>query len=141
MALSCTAVLVMLGSAAVSNPVFSSILAQGIFHLMEKLQECLPMNQVYRFCMGIGLKREFLEKFGSRAADDKKWRDAAEGEFWVYLVHQLLRGALVREGVGLRLKSRDTVEVSSLKFRVGFVIALLKKSCTFLFVFLNVGLS
>lgn len=122
MALSCTVVLVMLGSAAVSNPIFSSTLAQGIFHLMEKLQECIPMNQVHRFCTDVGLKREFLEKFGTRAADDKKWRNAAEGEFWVYLVHQLLRGALVREGVRLRLKSRDTVEVSSFKYEVAFLI-------------------
>jgi hypothetical protein len=122
MALSSTAALVMLGSAPVSNPVFSSVLVQAMFHLMEKLQECIPMNQVYRFCTDIGLKREFLGKFGSRAADDRKWRDAAEGEFWVYLMHQLLRGALVREGVRLRLKSRDTVEVSSLKSKVGFVI-------------------
>ncbi|KAG0557311.1 hypothetical protein KC19_11G119200 [Ceratodon purpureus] len=111
MALSSTAALVMLGSAPVSNPVFSSMLVQAIFHLMEKLQESIPMNQVHRFCTDIGLKREFLGKFGLRAADDKKWRDDAEGEFWVYLVHQLLRGALVREGVRLRLKSRDTVEV------------------------------
>lgn len=122
LALSTTAALLMLGSAPVSNPVFSSILVQGIFHLMEKLQEFIPMNQVYRFCSDNGLKREFLDKFGSRAADDRKWRDAAEGEFWIYLVHQLLRGALVREGVRLRLKSRDSFEVSSFKFKLELLI-------------------
>lgn len=119
LALSCSAALLMLGSAAVSNPVFSSILVQGIFHLMEKLQQCIPVNQAYRFCSDIGLKREFLEKFGSRAADNKKWRDEAEEEFWVYLVHQLLRRALVREGVRLRVKSRDTIEVSRLCRNLG----------------------
>lgn len=122
LAVTSTAALLMLGSAPVSNPVFSSVLVQGIFHLMEKLQECIPINQVYRFCSDNGLKREFLEKFGPRAADDRKWRDDAEGEFWVYLVHQLLRGALVREGVRLRLKSRDSFEVSSFKSQVEFLI-------------------
>nr|XP_024356431.1 uncharacterized protein LOC112272673 isoform X2 [Physcomitrium patens] len=110
-ALSMTSALLMLGSAPVSNPLFSSALVQGIFDLMEKLQESISMNQVYQFCWDVGLKQEFLEKFGHQAADDNKWRDAAEGEFWVYLVHQLLREALIREGVRLRIESRDSIEI------------------------------
>lgn len=125
LAISTTAALLLLGSAPVSNPIFSLVLLQRISHLMEKLQEFIPMNQVYRFCSDTGLKRQFLENFGSRAADDKKWRDAAEGEFWVYLVHQLLREALIREGVRLRLKSRDPIEVLEMDLAVfGFFAVL-----------------
>lgn len=109
--ISCTAALLMLGSAAVSNPIFTTTLSEEIRHLMNKLQEFIGIDKVFSFCSEIGLKQEFLENFGSRAADEKKWLDDAEEEFWVYLVQHLLRGALVREGVRSRFKSRDAAEV------------------------------
>lgn len=99
------------GAAAVSNPLFSLTLSEKLCDLMQNLPKYITMDQVYLFTCSVGLKLEFLENFGPRAADDKKWEQEKEGEFWVYVVQQLLRGALVREGVRSRLKSQDTVEV------------------------------
>lgn len=101
-----------LGSAAVSCPPFSALLPDEVSRQMQKLPEYLSMEKVYSVSSSVGLRREFLNTCGSRAADDKKWKsNEREGAFWVDLVQQVLKAALIREGVKSKLKAFDSVEV------------------------------
>ncbi|CAM6050673.1 unnamed protein product [Sphagnum compactum] len=126
LALSNSAVVMKLGSAAVSCPLFSSSLMEEIKRLMQKLPEFMSMDQVYTFSSSVGLKQEFLEIFGLRAADDQNWQESGrEGVFWVNLVHQLLWAALSREGFVSKLKAFDSIEVLEMDLAVfGFFAAL-----------------
>ncbi|CAN5957392.1 unnamed protein product [Sphagnum jensenii] len=126
LALSNSAVVMKLGSAAVSCPLFSSSLMEEIKQLMQKLPEFMSMDQVYTFSSSVGLKQEFLEIFGLRAADDQNWQESGrEGVFWVNLVHQLLWAALSREGFVSKLKAFDSIEVLEMDLAVfGFFAAL-----------------
>jgi hypothetical protein len=126
LALSNSAVVMKLGSAAVSCPLFSSSLMEEIKRLMQKLPEFMSMDQVYTFSSSVGLKQEFLEIFGLQAADDQNWQESGrEGVFWVNLVHQLLWAALSREGFVSKLKAFDSIEVLEMDLAVfGFFAAL-----------------
>ncbi|KAH9542515.1 hypothetical protein CY35_13G011400 [Sphagnum magellanicum] len=126
LALSNSAVVMKLGSAAVSCPLFSSSLMEEIKRLMQKLPEFMSMDQLYTFSSSVGLKQEFLEIFGLRAANDQNWQESGrEGVFWVNLVHQLLWAALSREGFVSKLKAFDSIEVLEMDLAVfGFFAAL-----------------
>jgi hypothetical protein len=121
LALSNSAVVMKLGSAAVACPLFSSSLMEEIKRLMQKLPEFMSMDQLYTFSSSVGLKQEFLEIFGLRAANDQNWQESGrEGVFWVNLVHQLLWAALSREGFVSKLKAFDSIEVSQLFYEESF---------------------
>ncbi len=122
LALSSSAAVMKLGSAAVSCPLFSSSLLDEIKRQMQKLPEFMSMEQVYMFSSSVGLKQEFLDIFGMRAADDQNWQESErEGQFWINLVQQLLRAALSREGFRSKLRSFDSVEVRHFVLKISFV--------------------
>jgi hypothetical protein len=82
----------------------------------------MSMEQVYMFSSSVGLKQEFLDIFGMRAADDQNWQESErEGQFWINLVQQLLRAALSREGFRSKLRSFDSVEVRHFVLKISFV--------------------
>lgn len=72
----------------------------------------MSIEDIYKFSCSIGFKRQFLDNFGSRAADVQKWQaNEREGVFWINLIQQLLCAALVREGVHLKLQVTEGIEV------------------------------
>jgi hypothetical protein len=134
LALSSSAAVMKLGSAAVSCPLFSSSLLDEIKRQMQKLPEFMSMEQVYMFSSSVGLKQEFLDIFGMRAADDQNWQESErEGQFWINLVQQLLRAALSREGFRSKLRSFDSVEVLERDLAMfGFFAALGRSTSAYL---------
>ncbi|CAM6027488.1 unnamed protein product [Sphagnum balticum] len=134
LALSSSAAVMKLGSAAVSCPLFSSSLLDEIKRKMQKLPEFMSMEQVYMFSSSVGLKQEFLDIFGMRAADDQNWQESErEGQFWINLVQQLLRAALSREGFRSKLRSFDSVEVLERDLAMfGFFAALGRSTSAYL---------
>ncbi|CAM6031588.1 unnamed protein product [Sphagnum compactum] len=134
LALSSSAAVTKLGSAAVSCPLFSSSLLDEIKRQMQKLPEFMSMEQVYMFSSSVGLKQEFLDIFGMRAANDQNWQESErEGLFWINLVQQLLRAALSREGFRSKLRSFDSVEVLERDLAMfGFFAALGRSTSAYL---------
>ncbi|CAM6050274.1 unnamed protein product [Sphagnum compactum] len=134
LALSSSAAVMKLGSAAVSCPLFSSSLLDEIKRQMQKLPEFMSMEQVYMFSSSVGLKQEFLDIFGIRAANDQNWQESErEGLFWINLVQQLLRAALSREGFRSKLRSFDSVEVLERDLAMfGFFAALGRSTSAYL---------
>ncbi|CAK9873735.1 unnamed protein product [Sphagnum jensenii] len=134
LALYSSAAVMKLGSAAVSCPLFSSSLLDEIKRQMQKLPEFMSMEQVYMFSSSVGLKQEFLDIFGMRAADDQNWQESErEGQFWINLVQQLLRAALSREGFRSKLRSFDSVEVLERDLAMfGFFAALGRSTSAYL---------
>jgi hypothetical protein len=115
LSLSSSAAITKLGATAVSCPPFTTLLPEEISRQMLKLPECMSIEEVYTFSFNVGFKRQFLDNFGARAADVKKWQaDEKEGAFWINLMQQLLCAALVREGVHLKLQVKDGLEVKYL---------------------------
>lgn len=130
-----TAAILKLGAAKLSCPPFFSTLTEEIGRLMSMLVEFLPIDQVYNFTSGVGLRDEFLDYFGQQAAS---YRDEGEmgGEevvFWVDLVQQLLRGAIIRERIRTKLTSYDSIEVLERDLAVfGFFAYLGRRTWNFL---------
>lgn len=115
LSLSTSAAITKLGATAVSCPPFTSLLPEEISRQMLKLPELMPIEDVYMFSCSVGFKRQFLDNFGSRAADVRNWQDdGREGAFWINLIQQMLCAALVREGVNSKLKITDGIEVKCL---------------------------
>uniref|UniRef100_A0A7I4AMQ8 Letm1 RBD domain-containing protein n=1 Tax=Physcomitrium patens TaxID=3218 RepID=A0A7I4AMQ8_PHYPA len=109
--LTCSAAITKLGATAVSCPLFTSLLPEEIGRQIQKLLEFMSIEDIYKFSCSIGFKRQFLDNFGSRAADVQKWQaNEREGVFWINLIQQLLCAALVREGVHLKLQVTEGIE-------------------------------
>lgn len=133
--LSSAAAIAKLGAAKLSCPLCFSTLMDEISRLMNILVEFLPINQVYHFTSSVGLRSQFLGNFGSRAVryQDSGKLGGEEGAFWVDLVQQLLRGAIVREHIRTKLTSYDSIEVLERDLAVfGFFAALGRRTQSFL---------
>jgi hypothetical protein len=82
--------------------------------LMDMLVDFLPIDQVYNFVSSVGLRSQFLGFFGLRATRCQlSCEEGEEGAFWVDIVQQLLRGAIVREHIRTKLTAYDSIEVRS----------------------------
>ncbi|KAH7443213.1 hypothetical protein KP509_02G026100 [Ceratopteris richardii] len=135
LALNSSGAVMKLGSARLSCPIWFSTLNDEIARLMNVFVEFLPIDQVYNFTSSVGLRSQFFENFGSRAV---QYRDSGElageeGAFWIDVVQQLLRGAIVREHIRRKLTSYDSIEVLERDLAVfGFFAALGRRTQKFL---------
>ncbi|XP_024519800.1 uncharacterized protein LOC9648011 [Selaginella moellendorffii] len=121
-----------LGPATVSCAAFTSTLTDEIGRLMNMQTEFVSITEVYSFSCNLGLRREFLSYFGSRAASGPLG-GADERAFWVDLSEQFLRNALTREGVLTKLRPYDTAEALERDLATfGFFAALGRRARAFL---------
>ncbi|KAH9317532.1 hypothetical protein KI387_019301, partial [Taxus chinensis] len=136
LALSNIAAIMKLGPAKVSCPQFFSTLSDLTGKLMNTLASLIPIDQVYHFTTQVGLRREFLAYFGSRAGTYRDQNDLGgeEGAFWVDLVQQQLRGAIDKERIWSRLTTYESIEVLERDLAIfGFFIALGRRTQSYLY--------
>ncbi|KAJ7548160.1 hypothetical protein O6H91_07G000700 [Diphasiastrum complanatum] len=134
LAISCSGAALKLGAATLSCPPFSATLHEEIGRLMHLLADLVKMDDVYAFCSSLELRREFLVYFGSRAsAAVCNQNRRGERAFWVNLAQQLLRGAIIREGVRSRLNFHDVTEALEKNLAIfGFFAALGRRTRSFI---------
>ena len=109
--LSSIAAITKLRATAAYCTLLTTLLPEEISRQMLKLPECMSIEEVYTFSFN-AFKRQFLDSFGARAADMKKWQAHEEKRaFWINPMQQLLCAALVRGGVHLKLQVKDGLEV------------------------------
>lgn len=113
LALACLAAITKLGPAKVSCPQFFSIIPEISGRLMDMLVEYVPISEAFQSIKSIGMRREFLVHFGSRAAACRVKNDwgAEEVIFWVDLVQKQLQQAIDRERIWSRLTTSESIEV------------------------------
>ncbi|MQL77671.1 hypothetical protein Taro_010084 [Colocasia esculenta] len=113
LALSCIAAVTKLGPAKVSCIQFFSIVPDVTGRLMDMLVESVPIWKAYHSAKDIGLRREFLLHFGSRAASCRVKNDQGVEEisFWVELIQKQLQRGLDREKIWSRLTTCESIEV------------------------------
>ncbi|KAG6604333.1 Mitochondrial proton/calcium exchanger protein, partial [Cucurbita argyrosperma subsp. sororia] len=135
LALACLAAITKLGPAKVSCPQFFSIIPEVSGRLMDTLIEYVPISEAFESIKSIGLRREFLLHFGSRAAACRVKNDwgAEEVIFWVGLVQKQLQQAIDRERIWSRLTTSESIEVLEKDLAIfGFFIALGRSTQSFL---------
>lgn len=118
LALTCIAAITKLGPAKVSCSQFFSMITEINGSLMDMLVGLIPVSQAYNSIKDIGLHREFLVHFGSRAAACRakvEW-DSEEIVFWVNLTQRRLQQAVNKEKIWSRLTTSESIEVSYLQF-------------------------
>ncbi|KAG8047405.1 hypothetical protein GUJ93_ZPchr0008g13141 [Zizania palustris] len=132
--LTCLAAITKLGSAKVSCQQFFSMVPDIVGRFMDMLLEFVPLSKAYTLTKDIGLQREFLCNFGSRAADPKFTSDhGVELSFWIDLVQKQLLQALDREKIWSRLTTSESIEVLEKDLAIfGFFIALGRSTQTYL---------
>ncbi|KAL5219714.1 hypothetical protein ABZP36_024427 [Zizania latifolia] len=132
--LTCLAAITKLGSAKVSCQQFFSMVPDIVGRFMDMLLEFVPLSKAYTLTKDIGLQREFLCNFGSRAADPKFTSDhGVEISFWIDLVQKQLLRALDREKIWSRLTTSESIEVLEKDLAIfGFFIALGRSTQTYL---------
>lgn len=118
LALSCISAIMKLGSTKVSCAQFFSIIPEITGRLMDMLVEFVPVRQAYHSIKEIGLRREFLVHFGSRAAACRFKNEfgAEEIVFWVNLIQRQLQRAIDRERIWSTLTTSESIEVSLRSF-------------------------
>ncbi|KAI6696472.1 hypothetical protein NL676_016591 [Syzygium grande] len=135
LALTCIAAITKLGPAKVSCSQFSSMIPEVTGRLMDILVDFLPIQRAYNSIKKVGLHREFLSHFGTRAASCRvrsDW-DAEEVVFWVNLVQKQLQRAIDRERIWSRLTTSESIEVLERDLAIfGFFIALGRRTQIFL---------
>ncbi|KAA0025235.1 LETM1-like protein [Cucumis melo var. makuwa] len=135
LALACLAAITKLGPAKVSCPQFFSIIPEISGRLMDMLVEYVPISEAFQSIKSIGMRREFLVHFGSRAAACRVKNDwgAEEVIFWVDLVQKQLQQAIDRERIWSRLTTSESIEVLEKDLAIfGFFIALGRSTQSFL---------
>ncbi|CAK9320190.1 unnamed protein product [Citrullus colocynthis] len=135
LALACLAAITKLGPAKVSCPQFFSIIPEISGRLMDMLVEYVPISEAFQSIKSIGMRREFLVHFGSRAAACRVKNDSGVEEviFWVGLVQKQLQQAIDRERIWSRLTTSESIEVLEKDLAIfGFFIALGRSTQSFL---------
>eukprot|EP00252_Welwitschia_mirabilis_P004739 TRINITY_DN1502_c0_g1_i2.p1 TRINITY_DN1502_c0_g1~~TRINITY_DN1502_c0_g1_i2.p1 ORF type:complete len:865 (-),score=201.99 TRINITY_DN1502_c0_g1_i2:380-2974(-) len=122
-----------LGTGRISCSEFSSALRETCGKVMNTLTEFISIDQVYYLTTEIGLQKEFLVCFGSRAATFRDRKDVAESAFWVDLLQQQIHKAINRERIWARLTTYESIEVLERDLSVfGFFVALGRRTQSFL---------
>lgn len=120
LALSCIAAIIKLGPVKISCTPFTSLIPDTTGRLMDKLVSIVPLTKAYYSMKDIGLRREFLFHFGSRAAfpvcEGSSDRVVEEMSFWVDLVQRQLQQNIDREKIWSRLTTSESIEVSSFQW-------------------------
>eukprot|EP00897_Mesotaenium_endlicherianum_P007910 jgi/Mesen1/7147/ME000037S06505 len=142
MCLHVVAAAVKLGPASLACAPFSEALQEETARLLSQLATLIPVREVHALAASAGLRREFLDCFGARAAagavsEEGRAADTGPGgerAFWVELVQGQLRAAFKREGVGAGWHvppgSREVLEGDLAVF--GFFAALGRSTRAFL---------
>ncbi|KAF3668308.1 hypothetical protein T459_22439 [Capsicum annuum] len=136
LALICIAAIMKLGAAKLLCTQFSSLVPETLGRLMDMLVEFVSLRQAYHSVKPIGLRREFLVHFGSRAAACRVQTDSGTEEviFWVSLVQKQLQRAIDRERIWSRLTTSESIEVLEKDLAIfGFFIALGRSTKAFLY--------
>ncbi|KAF5747781.1 hypothetical protein HS088_TW05G00508 [Tripterygium wilfordii] len=135
LALTCIAVIWKLGPAKISCSQFFSTIPDITGGLMDLLVDFIPISKAYHSIKDIGLRRKFLDHFGSRAAACRVQSDCNSEEvaFWVDLVQNQLQLAIDREKIWSRLTTSESIEVLERDLAIfGFFIALGRRTKSFL---------
>ncbi|KAK7345303.1 hypothetical protein VNO77_15904 [Canavalia gladiata] len=135
LALTCIAAITKFGPSKVSCSQFFSMITEITGSLMDMLVGLIPVSQAYNSIKNIGLHREFLVHFGTRAAacrTKEKW-GSEEVAFWVNLSQRQLQQAIDKEKIWSRLTTSESIEVLEKDLAVfGFFIALGRSTQSFL---------
>ncbi|XP_038697592.1 uncharacterized protein LOC119995225 isoform X2 [Tripterygium wilfordii] len=135
LALTCIAVITKLGPAKISCAQFFSTIPDITGRLMDLLVDLIPISKAYHSINDIGLRRKFLDHFGSRAAACRVQSDcnSEEVNFWVDLVQNQLQRVIDRERIWSRLTTSESIEVLERDLAIfGFFIALGRSTKSFL---------
>ncbi|XP_010423376.1 PREDICTED: uncharacterized protein LOC104708491 isoform X2 [Camelina sativa] len=133
--LNCIAAVTKLGPTKLSCPPFFSMIPDTTGRLMDKFVDFVPLPQAYHSVKSLGLRREFLVHFGTRAAACRVKSDCCTDEvvFWVDLIQNQLLRAIDREKIWARLTTSESIEVLERDLAIfGFFIALGRSTQSFL---------